>query len=76
MSRPDGPCRDIVGVVHTDHVLLDDRTGIEFGGHVVAGGADQLHAAGERLVIGAGTDERRQEAVVNVDRAPGPVLAQ
>ena len=35
-----------------------------------------IHAARERLVIGAGTDERRQEAVVDVDRASGPVLAQ
>ena len=34
-----------------DDVLLDDRAGIEFGGHVVARRADQLDPAGEGLVL-------------------------
>ena len=37
-------------------------------GHVVRGGADQLHAAVEGLVVGPGALEARQERVVDVDR--------
>ena len=69
-SRPF--CNQIVeriAVGDADHVLLDDRAIVEHLGDVVAGGADQLHAAGERLVVGLGADERRQERVVNVDDA-------
>ena len=32
-----------VGVTNAGDVLFDDRTLVEVGGHVVAGGADQLH---------------------------------
>jgi hypothetical protein len=33
-------------------VLLDDRSGVELGCHVVTGGADQLDSSLERLVVG------------------------
>ncbi len=56
-----------LGVRDADDVLLDDRSGIEVGGHVVAGGADELYAAGVGLVVRTGADETGQEAVVNVD---------
>jgi len=51
-------------------VLLDDRALIEIGGDVVRRRADQLDAAGVRLVVGLGALEARQEAVVDVDAAP------
>ena len=57
-------------------VLLDDRPGVELGGHVVAGRPDQLHPALEGLVVGAGPGERGQEAVVDVDDASGVAVAQ
>ena len=67
---------DRVGVVGPFHVLLDDRTFVEVGGHVVGGGADQLHAAVVRLVVGLGALEAGQEGVVDVDRAAGQLRAQ
>jgi hypothetical protein len=63
-------------VIHADHVLLDDRALVQLAGHVVAGGADQLHAPGVGLVVGLGADEAGQEAVVDVDDLPRVVLAQ
>ena len=54
-------------VVHARHVLLDDRSFVEVGRHVVGGGADQLHAALVRLVIRLLADERRQERVMDID---------
>ncbi|MCO5555083.1 hypothetical protein L7F22_008623 [Adiantum nelumboides] len=65
-----------VPVVDAGDVLLDDRAGVEVGGHVVAGRADQLDPARVRLVVRPRTREGRQEAVVDVDRPPRPRLAQ
>ena len=58
-----------VPVVDPAGVLLDDRTLVEVGRDVVTGGADQLDAPGEGLVVGAGAGEGGQEAVVDVDDA-------
>src|SRR5690606_2855423 len=63
------------GVVHPGHVLLDDRALVQVRGHVVRGGADDLDPARVRLVVGLGALEAGQEAVVDVDRAPGQRLA-
>jgi hypothetical protein len=52
---------DRVTVRYADYVLLDDRAIVEDFGDVVAGGADQFHAAFERLVIGTGTDKCGQK---------------
>ena len=57
-------------VVDAHHVLLDDRALVEVRGHVVGGGADQLDAAVEGLVVGPRALEARQERVVDVDRLP------
>src|SRR5262245_40225910 len=65
--------RDGVVVADPDDVLLDDRAGVQLGGDVVAGGPDELDAAAVGLVVRAGADERRQEAVVDVERPAGPV---
>ncbi len=46
------------------------------GGHVVGGGADQLHAPVVRLVVGLGALEAGQEAVVDVDRPAGQLVTQ
>jgi len=43
------------------HVLFDDGTIVEHGGHVVASGADQFDAAVERRVVGTGADEGGQK---------------
>src|ERR1700674_3120791 len=51
------------------HVLLDDRTVVEYLGDVVAGRADQLHPPCERLVIGFGANESGQKGVMDVDDA-------
>src|SRR5690606_27569768 len=54
-------------VMHALDVLFDDGAFVEVGGDVVRGGTDDLHATGVCLVVGAGTLEARQEAVMNVD---------
>jgi DNA-binding transcriptional LysR family regulator len=64
-----------VAVVHAHDFLLDDRAGVEVGGGVVAGGADELHAAVEGLVVGLGPHEGGQEAVVDVDNLAVQPLA-
>src|SRR3954451_11842594 len=65
----------VEAVVDARHVLLDDRALVEVAGHVVRRGADQLHAAVERLVVGPRTLEARQERVVDVDRLAGQLSA-
>ncbi len=59
------------GVAYAAHVLLDDRAVVEVGGDVMGGGADQLDAAGVRLVVGPRALEARQEGVVDVDAFAG-----
>ena len=54
-----------------DDVLLDDGTGVELCGDVVARGADDLHAALIGLMVGLGADEGGQEGVVDVDDVVG-----
>lgn len=63
--RPGAP------VVDPDDVLLDDRPGIKFRGDVMGGRADQLDTMVSGLPVRVGADERRQEAVMNVDDWPG-----
>ena len=55
----------LVGDAHD--VLFDDGAGVQFTGHVMAGGADDLDAALIGLVIEARPDEGGQEGVVDVD---------
>jgi probable blue pigment (indigoidine) exporter len=56
-----------VGVGDPGGVLVDDRALVELGGDVVGRGADDLHAPGPGLVVGAGAAEPGQERVVDVD---------
>ena len=63
-------------VVDADHVLLDDRALVEVGRDEVRRRADQLHAAGVRLLVGVRALEAGQERVVDVDRAAREPLAQ
>jgi drug/metabolite transporter (DMT)-like permease len=65
-----------VRVVDPGHLLLDDRPLVEVGGDVVRGGADQLHPARVRLVIGPRALEAREEGVVDVDDPPGQLPAE
>src|SRR5579859_6942531 len=50
-------------------VLVDDRPLVEIARDVMCGGADQLHPALMRLVIGFCALESRQERVMDVDAA-------
>lgn len=63
-------------VVHTHDVLLDDGTLIKVAGDKVGGSTDNLHTTVISLVVGLGTLEGRQEAVVDVDDASRHGLAQ
>ena len=58
-----------VGVGDAGDVLLDNRTLVEVGGHVVGGRADQLDAAIMSLRVGTRALEGGQEGVVDVDDA-------
>src|SRR3954468_21698975 len=55
---------DVVAVVDSLDVLLDDRALVERGGDVMGGRADQLHSAFRRAPVGVGAGERGQERVV------------
>ncbi len=65
-----------VEVVNALDFLFDDRSGVEVGSDVMAGGTDQFHPAGVGLLVGVGADEGWQETVVDVDDAPGEVAAE
>lgn len=56
-----------VAVGHTCDLLVEDRSFVEFFGHVVRGGPDQLHTPVMSLAVGVGSDEGREERVMNVD---------
>ncbi|MCY1422496.1 hypothetical protein D9M71_381800 [compost metagenome] len=67
---------DAVAMADADHVLLDDRAGIQLFGDVVAGSTNQLDPTQRSLVVRLGANERRQEAMVDVDHLLGVFLAQ
>src|SRR6476659_4200239 len=58
---------DCIAMRDADYILLDDWPVIEDLGHIVAGRADQLHTALERLMVRPCPDERWKERVVDVD---------
>ena len=54
--------------------LSDDRTGIEFGSHVMRGRADQFHSAVMSTVIGLCSRKCGKKGMVNVDHSPVPLF--
>lgn len=62
-------------MIDPDDILLDDRPLIKITGNEVRGSTHNLHAPVIRLVVGPGTLERRQEAMVDIDNPPGHNLA-
>jgi hypothetical protein len=58
---------DGITVAHTDDVLLDDGTFIQIVCGIVRRGPDDFHAPVLGLPIGIGTDESRQEGVMDFD---------
>ena len=65
---------DIVALVDPLHVLIDDRTGVEVGGDVVGGRADQFDAALIGLRVRVRAAEGGQETVIKVDDTKAPTL--
>jgi len=63
-------------VVDPNDVLLNDGALIQVTGDEMGGGTDDFHTTIVGLVVGLGTLERRQEAVVDVDDAAGHGRAQ
>ena len=57
----------LVAMGDADDVLLDDRTVVQGGSHVVAGGPNELHPTLESAMLGTSTTERREEGMVHVD---------
>jgi len=55
-SDPD-QVRDLVAVADPGHVLVDDRAGVEFLGHVMGRGPDQLDPALVCFAVRVGADE-------------------
>ena len=60
----------VVIVIHPDHVLFDDGAGVKIFRDIMAGCPDELDSPFVGLVIGPSSDERREEAVVNIDDLP------
>ena len=65
-----------VEVVDAFDFLFDDGSGVEVGGDVVAGGADEFDAAFVGLAVGVGAGEGGEEGMVDVDDAAGEVAAE
>ena len=57
----------LVTVGNTVDALLDNRAFIQHFGHIMAGCANQFHAALKRTVVWSCADKRRQERMVDVD---------
>src|SRR5690606_30383708 len=66
----------IVPMTDTYDVLLDDRTGIQLFGYIVASCTDEFHPPLRCLVIRSCADKGRQETVVDIDYPPGVLLAE
>lgn len=64
------------GVVGPGDALLDNGALVKVSGDEVGGGADDLNAALESLVVGLGALEGGQEGVVDVDDLAGHDLAE
>lgn len=58
-------------VVDPNNILFDDRAFIQVTGDEVGSGTNDFHTSVVGLVVGLGTLERGQEAVVDVDNATG-----
>ena len=70
---------EVVGFVvvfHPGDLLLDDRPLIEVLGGVVAGRADQLHAAFEGTTVGIGSDKSGEKGMVDIDDLPGELATE
>lgn len=67
---------DRMAVLNPDDFLLNDGALIQHCRDVMGGGANDLHTAGMRLVVRLGALEGRQERMVDVDGAPGQVVAE
>jgi len=65
-----------VEVLYAFDFLVDDGSGVEVGGDVVAGCADEFDAALVGLLVGVCADEGGEEAVVDVDDAAGVGVAE
>lgn len=63
-------------MVHSDHVLLNNWSLIQIAGHEMSSGTDDLDTAIICLVVGLGTLEGGQEAVVDVDDLAGHLGAK
>ena len=61
-----------IAVGHTRDLLIEDRALVEFLGHVVRRRADEFHPSIVGLAVGVGSDEGREERVMDVDD-PGPI---
>jgi len=66
----------LVVVLHAQDFLLDDQPLIEIFGGVVAGGADEFHAAFEGATVGIGSDKCWQEGMVDIDHPPGKLTTE
>ena len=53
------------------HILLDNRSGIQFGSHIMTCGTDDLHTSFPCLMIGLGTDECRKERMMYINNVVG-----
>lgn len=58
---------DGIPMADSGDFLVQDRTLVEILGHIVSGGSDDLHPSVMSLTIGIGTDESREERVVDID---------
>ena len=62
---------DAVGMLDADDFLIDDRAGIELGGDIMAGRADQFDTARVRFLIRVRADEAWEKGMMDVDDPSG-----
>lgn len=66
----------IMVVLHAGNLLFNDGTGIQLLRGIVAGGADELHAALESLPVGICPDESGKKGVVDIHDPSGKFLTE
>jgi hypothetical protein len=70
---------EVVGlmvVLHAGNLLFDDGALVEVLGGVVAGRADQLHAALESAAVRIGSDKSGKKGMVDIDNLPSKLAAE
>lgn len=59
--------RDVIAMINSSDILMDDGAFVKISGGVVGGGSNQFNATGMGLMVGLSSGKSREEGVMDID---------